>query len=145
MKIIFIISAQFLMLFALLSCGRDSDSSSGSISAQAPRYRALLVDENQDTLGTVVLREDEDDIQSQVNVVSSSLRRSLESSLIIEGPCPAPQETPSPEVIRFDLGKKVSSSLKLGSNPPPLGGHSVLLVSQNSSLACGALVPIPQE
>lgn len=145
MKIIFIISAQFLLLFFHTSCGRD-DSSTSSVSGRAPRYRAILTDKDAITKGTVLIRKDEVDVETEVHVVSSSLRKNLHRSLIIEGPCPASQDDLIAESIRFDLGREKRSQLDYsGPTPPPLGGHSLVLESKEALLACGPLVPIPLE
>lgn len=144
MKFIFIISAKFLILISLLSCGGKSGSSDSESQARAPRYRSLLLDQGE-TKGTVILREDETEIEAQIHVTTTSLRNSLKEVLILEGPCPATGEMPAPESVRHEFGRERIVKIEYGSAPPPLGGHSVLLASSESPLACGPLVPIPQE
>ena len=145
MNFIFIISAKFLVLLSLLSCGGESGSSSSDSSSRAPRYRALLVDAEGTMRGTAILRENESEIQTEVHVVSGSLRRSLKQSLVLTGPCPPSGELPAPESVLHDLGRGQVSSIEFGSTPPGLAGHSILLSSSEDPLACGPLVPIPQE
>lgn len=144
MKIFFIISAQLLVL---ISCGKDSGSSDEVIGDRAPRYRALLRDSQESTKGTAIFREEEEEeeMRTEVHVVSSSLRGKIRRSLVVEGPCPRTKDEISEESIRFDLGREKGSSISTGPTPPFLGGHSLVLESEADLLACGPLVPIPLE
>jgi hypothetical protein len=143
MKIIFTVFAQLLTFLILFSCGKKNSGSS-STPLSAPRYRALLLDQDQIVKGSVIIQEKESALETEVHVVNSALRKKLQRSTIIEGTCPASLETLE-HAIRFDLGGERKSTLKMGTLPPPLGGHSVAIASHEALLACGALVPIPLE
>lgn len=136
MKNKFIFVFIILISHHLVSCGKDSNSSSSS--QKAPRYRVLLQESvSSETSGTAAFREEEENsFEAEVHLMSSLRSKKRRIVISSASACPGYDEIGQYEEL-FDLEE--------ADQMPVLGGQTLIVESSSAVLACGVLVPIPLE